>query len=231
MNLAKYISFHFNKHRTFLGGPVVKNLPSNTGDGVWSLVRELRLWPARLLCPVEFPSKNIGVGCQSLLQGTFQTQKSNPDVLCLLHWHTSPPPGKPARTLYRILNPRDLLVPLFAPRPLPLLSILRPVPTMESNPVMFDVSPVQSLGDLLLSSLVVFFSVQLLSHVRLCVWPHRLQYARLPCPSPTALKHLVFYCLFLMVDVEFPGLCLTPFHENWKKKRSFACSSKILLCF
>ena len=43
----------------------------------------LGLWPTRLLCPRDFPGKNTGVSCQSLLQGIFLTQGSN---LCLLHW-------------------------------------------------------------------------------------------------------------------------------------------------
>ena len=34
--------------------------------------------PARLLCPWDSPGKNIGVGCQALLQGIFLTQGSNP---------------------------------------------------------------------------------------------------------------------------------------------------------
>ena len=33
-----------------------------------------------------FPSKNIEVGCHFLLQGIFPTQRSNPRLLCLLHW-------------------------------------------------------------------------------------------------------------------------------------------------
>ena len=37
----------------------------------------------RLLCPWDFPGKNIGVGCHFLLQGIFPTQRLN---LCLLHW-------------------------------------------------------------------------------------------------------------------------------------------------
>ena len=32
------------------------------------------LWPARLLCPWDFPGKNTGVGCHFLLQGVFLTQ-------------------------------------------------------------------------------------------------------------------------------------------------------------
>ena len=54
--------------------------------------------PARLLCPWDFPGKNTGVGCHSLLQGIFPTQGSN---LRLLHWLAdslpSEPPGKPWR--------------------------------------------------------------------------------------------------------------------------------------
>ena len=43
------------------------------------------LWPARLLCPWNSPSKNTGVGCHSLLQGIFLTNRSNLCLLCLLH--------------------------------------------------------------------------------------------------------------------------------------------------
>ena len=32
--------------------------------------------------------KNTGVGCHALLQGLFPTQRSNPHLLCLLHWQT-----------------------------------------------------------------------------------------------------------------------------------------------
>ena len=41
------------------------------------------LWTAaaRLLCPWDSPSKTTGVGCQSLLQGIFLTQGSNPGLL------------------------------------------------------------------------------------------------------------------------------------------------------
>ena len=50
--------------------------------------------------------KNTGVGCHALLQGIFQTQGSNPSLLCLLHWQMcSPPlapPGKPSVTLVRL---------------------------------------------------------------------------------------------------------------------------------
>ena len=58
-----------------------------------------RLSPAS---PWDFPGKNIGVGCRVLLQEIFQTQGSNPCLLCLLHWHvdsTISPHGKPQRNI------------------------------------------------------------------------------------------------------------------------------------
>ena len=41
------------------------------------------LYPARLLCPWDFPGKNTRVGCHFFFQGIFQTQGSN---LRLLLW-------------------------------------------------------------------------------------------------------------------------------------------------
>ena len=43
------------------------------------------LKPARLFCPLNFPGKNTGVGCHSLLHGIFPTQGSNQCLLHLLH--------------------------------------------------------------------------------------------------------------------------------------------------
>ena len=40
-----------------------------------------RLQPARLLCPWDFPGKNIGEGCHFLLQGIFPTQGLNTHLL------------------------------------------------------------------------------------------------------------------------------------------------------
>ena len=39
----------------------------------------------RLLCPWDFPGKNIGVGCHFLLQEIFLSQESNRRLLRLLH--------------------------------------------------------------------------------------------------------------------------------------------------
>ena len=39
------------------------------------------LWPARLLCPRDFPGKNIGTGCHFLLQGNFPNLAIEPAPL------------------------------------------------------------------------------------------------------------------------------------------------------
>ena len=54
------------------------------------------LQPARLLCPWDSPGKNTGVGCSSLLQRIFLTQRSN---LGLLHCR---------QILYGLRHRRDL---------------------------------------------------------------------------------------------------------------------------
>ena len=51
---------------------------SGMSDSLWPH----GLQPTRLLCPWDSPGKNTGVGCHSLLQGIFPTQRSN---LGLLH--------------------------------------------------------------------------------------------------------------------------------------------------
>ena len=43
------------------------------------------LQPTRLLCLWNFPGKNAGVCCHSLLQGIFPTQGLNLHLLCFLH--------------------------------------------------------------------------------------------------------------------------------------------------
>ena len=64
----------------------------------------------RLLCPWNFPGKNPGMGCHFLLQGIFPDQRSNPRLLCLLHWQVDSwplaPPGKLmwVRCIYLLYN-------------------------------------------------------------------------------------------------------------------------------
>ena len=60
----------------------------------WTETRQDSL--SRLVC--QFPSKNIGVGCHSLLQGIFPTQGLNLCLLCLLLWQVgSLPPAPPGK--------------------------------------------------------------------------------------------------------------------------------------
>ena len=42
-----------------------------------------------LLCPLDSPGKNTGVGCHFLIYGIFTTQGANPALLCLLHWQVN----------------------------------------------------------------------------------------------------------------------------------------------
>ena len=48
---------------------------------------------------MEFSSKNSGVSCHALLQGSFSTRGLNLHLLCLLHWQAGSlplaPRGKP----------------------------------------------------------------------------------------------------------------------------------------
>ena len=47
----------------------------------------------RLLCPWDFPGRNTGMGCHSLLQGIFPTQRSNPGLQRC--WHILSHQGSP----------------------------------------------------------------------------------------------------------------------------------------
>ena len=62
---------------------------------VWLFVTP---WSTRLLCPLNFSSKNTGAGCQSLLQEIFPTQGSKPAFPAF----AGEPSGKPAGLYRRI---------------------------------------------------------------------------------------------------------------------------------
>ena len=60
---------------------------SNVACLVWSeSLQPQGLQPTRILCPWNFPGKNIRVDCHFLLQGIFPTQRSNSGLLYLLDW-------------------------------------------------------------------------------------------------------------------------------------------------
>ena len=59
--------------------------PNSVASVVSASLQHHQLWPARLLYPWAFSSKNTGVGCYALLQRIFLTQGLNLSLLRLLH--------------------------------------------------------------------------------------------------------------------------------------------------
>ena len=100
--------------------PVVPNIwVSLVAKSCLTLLEPHRLQPARLLCPWDFPGKNIGVGCHFLLQWIFSTQGLNPHFL---HWQAGSliieSPRKPlkVRTIYHFYIKQDVYIYLFFSR-------------------------------------------------------------------------------------------------------------------
>ena len=71
LKLCCFQEFVYFQDACVCAGPSVKS------DPVWTS----GLQPTRILCPWNLPGKNSRMGCHAFLQGTFQTQGSNP---CLL---------------------------------------------------------------------------------------------------------------------------------------------------
>ena len=71
-----------------------------------TFLRPYELKPTRLLCPWDFPGKNIGMGCHFLFQGIFLTQGSN----LLLRWQADSFPLSHQRSLI-IKLPRSKINP------------------------------------------------------------------------------------------------------------------------
>ena len=61
----------------------------------------------RFFCPLDYPGKNDGVDCHSLLQGIFPTQGLNSSLLCLLHRQAGSLPLAPPG-VYDIVFPQEL---------------------------------------------------------------------------------------------------------------------------
>ena len=66
----------------------------------------------QLLCPWDFPGKNMGVGCHFLLQGIFLTQGLN---LHLLHWQADSLPLSHWGSFHFIYSSVYLLTPQWLP--------------------------------------------------------------------------------------------------------------------
>ena len=76
--LHEFFFFFFTVFRVIRVGGV------NSHVSVKVLVAQLCVTlcnPTRLPCPWNSPGKNAGLGCRSLLQGIFLTQRSNPGLL------------------------------------------------------------------------------------------------------------------------------------------------------
>ena len=72
-----------------------------------TLLQTHRLYLARFLCPWDFPGKNTEAGCHFLIQRIFPTQRSNPHLLCLLHWQEDslPPRNLPGSVGIKMVQP------------------------------------------------------------------------------------------------------------------------------
>ena len=125
------------------------------------------LWPARLLCPWDFPGKNTGVLCHFLLQWIFLIQGLNIWLLHLLHWQTD----------YLPLSHQGSHVPFFHKDPnvgaFDRLATVLSSASSELKCLVFG--PLCSWTTVQFSHSVVSNSLR----------PHGLQHARLPCPSAT----------------------------------------------
>ena len=68
------------------------------------------LQPARFLCPWNFPGKNTGVGCHSLLHRVFPTQGSNPGLphCRQILYQLSHPEAQENLSGWSICSPADL---------------------------------------------------------------------------------------------------------------------------
>ena len=81
-------TFVYSCHLFLISSASVK-LVSVSHSVVPNSLRLHGLQPTRLLCPWDFPGKDIGLGCHFLLQGIFPAQGSNPGLLhCrqILYW-------------------------------------------------------------------------------------------------------------------------------------------------
>ena len=173
------------------------------------------LQPARLLCPWNFLGKNTGVGCHFLLQGIFPTQRTNPCLWSPLHWQAASLPlhhlGSP-ESLWYCCPVAKLCQILYDPMDCSMLGF--PVLTISWSWLRFiSIKSLMSFNYLTLCCSLLLPSIFLRSRVfcnvlALCImwpkywrifmlslfshsvlsnslWPHELQHARLPCPSPS----------------------------------------------
>ena len=74
------------------------------------------LQPARLLCPWDFPGKNIGVGSHFFLQRIVLTQGLNPSLLHLQHWQADSLPLRHGLSYWQLLENTFLFLKIMPGR-------------------------------------------------------------------------------------------------------------------
>ena len=94
----------FSKIFSFLIFPCYRTLCVFSSSVVSDSLQPHGLSCARLLCPGNFPGKNIGVGGHFLLQGIFPTQESLVSPALAGRFLPLVPPGKPYDTIWMQKN-------------------------------------------------------------------------------------------------------------------------------
>ena len=98
--------------------PIWKTIPCESCSVVSNSSWPHGLQPARVLCPWNSPGQNTGVGSQSLLQGIFPTQGSNPGILhCRWILFTIKATGKPKKIEEGRLSPLQRIFPTQGSNP------------------------------------------------------------------------------------------------------------------
>ena len=139
---------------------------------------------------MDFPGKNTGVGCHSLLHGIFPAQGSNPRLLHLpLHQQADLPLCRPGSPALGLLIPKSIICFLEDPGGQRWwLLMKRSMPVSELLFLFWKAKHrISTLGNVQHTINSGLYSVQFTvsqSCPTLCD-PHGLQHAWPPCPSPT----------------------------------------------
>ena len=180
------------------------------------------LKPTRLLCPWNFPGKNTGLDCHSLLQGNFLIQGSNPHpVLPALQVDsfTTESSGKPHLIYNVVQSPSHVW--FFATTWSEAHKMSLSLTIFWSLPQFMSIAPMISSSHLILWCPLQFSSVQSSSHVQLFAtpWNTACQVSLTITISHSLLKlmsvasvmpsnHLIFCHPLLLLPSMYPSIRL-----------------------
>ena len=137
-------------------------------------VRPHRRQPTRLLCPLDSPGKNTGVGCHFLLQCVKVKSESEVAQSCLTPSDPMDcsPPGSSVHGIFqaRVLEWGAIA---FSDSSLAIYILYRAYIWWQTN---------TGKDAQYCPLLLLLFSCSVMIN---SLWPHRLQHARLPCPLPS----------------------------------------------